>query len=443
MRAWMASHFAIGSSCAAIRCGGSPSSTFTSGASLRVPSARWPASTRWWPISVRLRSSSTRAIRSSSTSPGRSPRRGRFRQTCAAAAHRVLPGCVRSSRRRSTPRRRSSIAHGPELPRRPVAEVSSRSCTARSGAGTSDEESYVGPILAELDRQRHGVVRLVGVGPRTNFRIRRWSDRVAEFGDPAARDLPLTPVESFAGWPSLAPSRKVWADRRATRDAFLASPDIRSHAIVDGIDLWPLVATELGGIADLQFPWSARAMDEAGAALDHLEPGAVLTYAEAGGWGRAIMLEARRRGIATIGAQHGFIYRHWLNYLHEPDEMAASPGNAADAGFPHPTCTLLFDGFAQEHLRRNGHFPDGSTVVTGSTRLEQFVRTAAALTPADREAIRRDAGGGSTGTHRPRRREAQSAWTLVPRTGRRRDRDAGRPDRGETTSGGRHRTVRS
>jgi uncharacterized membrane protein YgcG len=138
-------------------------------------------------------------------------------------------------------------------------------------------------------------------------------------------------------------------------------------------------------------------MDEAGAALDHLEPGAVLTYAEAGGWGRAIMLEARRRDIATIGAQHGFIYRHWLNYLHEPDEMAPSPGNSADAGFPHPTCTLLFDGFAQEHLRRNGHFPDGSTVVTGSTRLEQFVRTAAALTPADREGIRREAGGGSTG----------------------------------------------
>ena len=77
--------------------------------------------------------------------------------------------------------------------------------------------------------------------------------------------------------------------------------------------------------------------------------------------------------------------------------MAASPGNAADAGFPQPTCTLLFDGFAQEHLRRNGHFPDGSTVVTGSTRLEQFVRTAAALTPADRDAIRREAGGGSTG----------------------------------------------
>jgi len=255
-----------------------------------------------------------------------------------------------------------------------------------------DEESYIGPILSELERERPGVVRLVGVGPRTNFRIRRWSDRVAEFGDPAARGLPFTPVEAFAGWSALAPSRAVWAGRRTTREALHASTDIRSHANVNGIDLWPLVATELGGIADLQFPWSARAMDEAGAALDYLQPSAVLTYAEAGGWGRAIMLEARRRGITTIGAQHGFIYRHWLNYLHEPDEMAPSSGNASDAGFPRPTSTLLFDGFAEEHLRRNGHFPEGSTLVTGSPRLEQFVRTAAALLPSDRETIRRDAG---------------------------------------------------
>jgi hypothetical protein len=133
-------------------------------------------------------------------------------------------------------------------------------------------------------------------------------------------------------------------------------------------------------------------MDEAAAALDRLEPSAVVTYAEAGGWGRAIMLEARRRGITTIGVQHGFIYRHWLNYLHEPDEMLPSPGNRRDNGFPRPTSTLLFDGFAEQHLRQNGHFPEGSTLVTGSTRLEQFVRTAAALTPSDREAIRREAG---------------------------------------------------
>ena len=69
----------------------------------------------------------------------------------------------------------------------------------------------------------------------------------------------------------------------------------------------------------------------------------VVTYAEAGGWGRALVLECRRRGIPLAGLQHGFIYRHWLNYLHEPDEMLPIPREPADAGFPLPTLTLLFD----------------------------------------------------------------------------------------------------
>ena len=76
-------------------------------------------------------------------------------------------------------------------------------------------------------------------------------------------------------------------------------------------------------------------MDEAGAALDP-RPSAALTYAEAGGWGRAIVLECRRRGIATAGLQHGFIYRHWLNYRHEPDEMAARPGAPVPTRVPAP-----------------------------------------------------------------------------------------------------------
>ena len=116
-----------------------------------------------------------------------------------------------------------------------------------------------------------------------------------------------------------------------------------------------IVREELAGIALLQWPWSARAMDEAGAALDALRPAVALTYAEAGGWGRALMLECRRRGIPSAGLQHGFIYRHWLNYRHEPDEMAADPEHPADAGFPRPALTLLFDDYARGTSRDGGH----------------------------------------------------------------------------------------
>jgi hypothetical protein len=149
---------------------------------------------------------------------------------------------------------------------------------------------------------------------------------------------------------------------------------------------------EFTGISHLQFPWSARAMDEIGAALDALTPRVAVTYAEAGGSGRALALEARRRGIKVAGLQHGFIYRHWLNYLHEPDEMVPSPGNPADRGFPRPTLTLVYDQFAAEHLIGAGHFPPESVRVAGSPKLDAFAETGRLMDDDARAALRKRVG---------------------------------------------------
>jgi hypothetical protein len=145
---------------------------------------------------------------------------------------------------------------------------------------------------------------------------------------------------------------------------------------------------ELEAAALIQWPWSARAMDEAAAAFDAIEPRVMLTYAEAGAWGRALVLEARRRGVRSVGIQHGFIYRHWLNYLHEPDEMRPA---GDDAGFPAPDRTLLYDRCAAEHLAGPGHFPPTSLTVTGNARLEALAAEVEAQRPA-RERIRRRLG---------------------------------------------------
>jgi hypothetical protein len=256
-----------------------------------------------------------------------------------------------------------------------------------------DEEGYVGPVLRALgERLPSGAIALVGLGPRTNFRARRWRHRLAEFNDPAARALPLVPIESLAGWRAIRPSLVVWRDRRRALRAMAGSDDVRRAAIIDGYDIWPALQDDLLGVSHLQMPWSARSMDEAASALDALKPRVIVTYAEAGGWGRALALEARRRGIPLVGLQHGFIYRHWLNYLHEPDEMAPSPRNAADCGFPRPDLTLVYDGFAQRHLIEAGRFPPETVAVTGSPRLEAFAESGRRLAAADRERIRADAG---------------------------------------------------
>ena len=261
--------------------------------------------------------------------------------------------------------------------------------------GMSGDEAYVGPVLRALNARLPGGVRMVGLGPRTNFRVRRWRDRFREFVDPVPHDLAATPVTAFAGWRVLEPSRAMWKARDSILALLTASQDLRAASVVGGYDLWPLVEAELHGVADLQFPWSARAMDEAGAALDALRPKVVITYAEAGGWGRALVLEARRRGIPTVALQHGFIYRHWLNYLHEPDEMQPSAANPADVGFPRPDCTLLFDELTREHLEARGHFPSDSLRVTGSARLDEIVAAARVFSPAARSALRAQLGAGT------------------------------------------------
>lgn len=250
------------------------------------------------------------------------------------------------------------------------------------------QEGYIGAVLQALQaRAAAQPVRLVGVGPRTNFKARRWWHALAP-SRVGVGEIPVEPIERFASWRALAGSRAIWRERFAMERALLASDAIRAHATILGYDLWPIIANELRGIARLQFPWSARAMDEAAAAMEIVRPALVVTYAEAGGWGRALILEARRRGIPSVGLQHGFIYGHWLNYLHEPDEMHPSPTNPADPGFPRPDRTLVYDAYAAHHLVESGHFPPEAVTITGSPALDALVTTVTRIDEAERARIR-------------------------------------------------------
>ena len=258
----------------------------------------------------------------------------------------------------------------------------------RSGAPEGSAESYIGPVLEALEARARDRVSYVSLGPAENFRARRWWHAATKRTDPGA----AIPIESLAPLSRLADSNRLWRERHPMLRSLWDSAAVREHARAGPYDSWPLIREELAGIVLLQWTWSARAMDEAGAALDAIRPEVAVTYAEAGGWGRAVILEARRRGIPTAGLQHGFIYDSWLNYLHEEDEMRSDPANPADAGFPRPVQTMLFDEYARSHLARRGHFPADSLVVTGSPRLDALVRTIGALSPQDIAAARQTTG---------------------------------------------------
>jgi hypothetical protein len=189
----------------------------------------------------------------------------------------------------------------------------------------------------------------------------------------------MTPLSALRG--ALA----LWRRRHQLAADVTRGDAIRAAARVHDVDLWPVLEHQLRATALVQWTWSARTMDELGSALDQLHAHTVVTYAEAGGIGRAMVLEARRRGIRSIGLQHGFIYRHWLNYLHEPDEF---DGHGDDRGCPIPDVTLLFDGYAESHLRTAGHFPAKALRVTGSPRLDALAARLSALTPEARISTR-------------------------------------------------------
>ncbi len=255
--------------------------------------------------------------------------------------------------------------------------------TAFWKAGPADasggQETYIGPVLEAVAKQvGPRELQFIGVGPRRNFRARRWWDPVALSG---AAPAAVTPIERLAPSKALAGSIDLWRQRHALAAAVCDGEEIRAAAVVRGVDLGPMVQPQHADAARLQWPWSARAMDEAAAALDSLSPRVVLTYAEAGGWGRALVLEARRRRIPSVGLQHGFIYRHWLNYLHEPDELAPTDRTP---GCPIPDRTLVFDEYARAHLVEAGHFPPSAIRVTGSPRLDDLAsRVTAARTGRD------------------------------------------------------------
>jgi surface carbohydrate biosynthesis protein (TIGR04326 family) len=244
----------------------------------------------------------------------------------------------------------------------------------RNEAEDGPAESYIGPVLQALEGRVQDGLTYISVGPSENFSAHRWW-HAGRSADAAAN---VIAIESFAPLDALRCSRAVWIDRYRNRRTLWASRELRDAAVIRGCDCWPIVREELAGMAYLQWPWSARVMDEAGAALDAVQPASALTYAEAGGWGRALVLECRRREIPVAGVQHGFIYRHWLNYLHQSDEMAADAANPSDLGFPYPDRTLLFDDFAGQHLIENGNFPPDSLIVTGSPRLDAMVAEARA-----------------------------------------------------------------
>ena len=337
-RRWTARRSATGSRFAATRSGGSPRSTCTSEQVIldihraiaalddadRARAAGRDRRCERRPPVVRHRRATGRRARGVARPARRpSPRRGSgaagVRWICARGADvagvRVAPT--------------AAAAPGRQRPRRCRRVHPSRVLAGRRRGRHRRVVHRSGPRRSST-RLAPAAIRYVGIGPATNFRARRRWTPLRGAGRTSRR--PGRAVR--AAWSALARSRaRVARAVSRTSRALRRAPALRDAAVIGGIDCWPLVREQLAGVALLQWPWSARAMDEAAAALDALAAVGRAHLRRSRRMGPRARPRSRRRGIPSVGLQHGFIYRHWLNYLHEPDEMAAA---GDDAGVPAP-----------------------------------------------------------------------------------------------------------
>ena len=147
-----------------------------------------------------------------------------------------------------------------------------RSSIGRSGArdaGDGSAEAYIGPVLAALEARLGAAVAYVSVGPASNFRARRWWHPLPR---QRARRESVTADRGVSRRSPHSPSHAASGENATGRAGRSGRAPTCAPRVIRGCDCWPVVREELAGIALLQWPWSARAMDEAGAALDALGP---------------------------------------------------------------------------------------------------------------------------------------------------------------------------
>ena len=138
-----------------------------------------------------------------------------------------------------------------------------------------------------------------------------------------------------------------------------------------GVSLVVALEHELRSAFDALVPMIAAELAAAGAVLDAERPEAVLVTYETGPRGRAIVIEAARRGIPTIGLMHGMIFDNHYDYMHDPvtTEPLRNP-----LGFAVPTRTCVWGSFWQDVLARSGSYPNEAIVVTGNWRYDELLQ---------------------------------------------------------------------
>ena len=135
------------------------------------------------------------------------------------------------------------------------------------------------------------------------------------------------------------------------------------------VTLMPALGIELEKAFHLRLPRCAAMLDAASQILAEERPSAVIATYETGPWARAIIIQASRAGIPTLGLQHGMIFDNHYDYMHR--RVTVDPANNP-IGFALPNVTCVWGPFWKEVLTESGHYPREAVAVTGNWRYDHI-----------------------------------------------------------------------
>jgi hypothetical protein len=250
--------------------------------------------------------------------------------------------------------RSSGFRHGRGARRLVAATLGNRHWVPRLGSSARWDEQ-ISPLIGPLQAQGYDDILVVDVQdmPRSEL---------------AARDgngVSWRPFRDF--------ERRAAAPETADARSLLADPAFRRAFSYRGVSLVTALEHELEDALTSLLPATARDLATAAAILHAQRPEAVLATYETGPRGRALIVEAARRGIPSVGLMHGMIFDNHYDYMH--DAVTAAPLDEPTA-FAIPEQTCVWGPFWRDVLVKRGSYPNRAVSVTGNWRYDSLLRVA-------------------------------------------------------------------
>jgi hypothetical protein len=166
------------------------------------------------------------------------------------------------------------------------------------------------------------------------------------------------------GGPSLAQRRALAQTSNRWGNTVAAAATIAGESLgFRGVELGPALAPTLGERVGAAVAECAEMRAQARRMLEVERPDAVMASYETGPYARALLIEAARVDIPTVGLQHGMILDNHYDYMHAG--VGPDPGRHA---FTIPDRTCVWGPFWQRVLTQAGHYPDSAVSITGNWR---------------------------------------------------------------------------